>query len=173
MPLPTSEEKFEYNAVANPVVSADPDLAKPIGVGPLATGGKTIDLKVNVGPFESPVNVSFFIYAPAIDSEDLYYLDRNYEVKKLSDTVGEIERESFAASSSRRGDDRTSSKKKFKRLSFWKENVTSVNEQIYKGTLPAGYYNLVLVVKSDDNDEDYYSWTTHIVVPRDRDRDDD
>ncbi|MBA4373755.1 MAG: hypothetical protein C0402_12960 [Thermodesulfovibrio sp.] len=173
MPLPTSEEKFSYDAVADPVVSNDPEQAKPIGVGPIATGGNTIDLKVNIGPFEKPATVSFFLYAPAIDSEDLYYLDRNYEVKKLSDTVGEIERESLSSNAvAQRGDDRNSSSKKFRRLSFWKTNVTGVNEQLYKGAFPPGYYALVLVVKSDDNDEDYYSWTTHFTVAKDRNGDD-
>ena len=165
MGLPTSEQTFLYNAVADPVVSADPAQAKPIGVGPLATGGNTIDLKVNIGPFEAPVDISFFIYAPAVDPEDLYFMAPNHDMKRLSDTVGAMERSSSASAVMGKREDNTPSSVKFKRIAFWKTDVTSVNEEIYKGSLAPGYYNLVLVVKTPGNDNNYYSWSTQVVVP--------
>ncbi|MDA8083558.1 MAG: hypothetical protein M0024_07880 [Nitrospiraceae bacterium] len=165
MGLPTSEQTFLYNAVADPVVSADPAQAKPIGVGPLATGGNTIDLKVNIGPFEAPVDISFFIYAPAVDPEELYFMAPNYDMKRLSDTVGDMERSSYSSAVMGKREGNTPSSVKFKRIAFWKTDVTSVNEEIYKGSLAPGYYNLVLVVKTPGNDNNYYSWSTQVVVP--------
>ena len=161
MLVPTSQDSFVYDAVDQPVVSINPGAAKPIGVGQIAKGGGTVDLTIDVGPFDKPVNVSFFVYAPSLDSEEVYFVNSDKEFKRLSDTV-----DNLASSDSSHVDDNTPLSTKFKKLSFWKKNVTEVNENIYQGSVAPGYYALVLVVKSPDNDEDFYSWTTHIVVPK-------
>jgi hypothetical protein len=116
------------------------------------------------------VNVSLVIYAPALDSDDLYFM-RGRELKLLSEAVDEEEQSARSSQSNHsEGDngDRSSSHKRFSRLVVWKSNVTGVNENIYAGPvsdLPSGLYTLVLVVKSPRDDDNYYRWVTHIAIP--------
>ncbi|MHB8880489.1 MAG: thrombospondin type 3 repeat-containing protein [Thermodesulfovibrionales bacterium] len=163
MPVPASEESFSYDAVAEPVVSAVPAQAKPIGLGSVASGGGDLDVKVKIGPFADRVDVSLIIYAPAIDPEDLYFM-RGSELKLLSDAVDDDEQQRLSKDS----DSDNNRSKKFRRLTLWKANVTQVNENIYSGPaseLPSGYYTLVLVVKAEDEEDNSYRWVTHLRIP--------
>ncbi|TAN40055.1 MAG: hypothetical protein EPN25_09110 [Nitrospirae bacterium] len=155
MPVPASEESFSYDSVAEPVVSAVPAQARPIGLGSAASGGGDLDVKVKIGPFAGRVDVSLIIYAPSIDPEDLYFM-RGNELRLLSDAVNE--------DSDREGD----RSRRFRRLTLWKSDVTSVNEHIYSGAvseLPSGIYTLVLVVKADDEEDGSYRWVTQLRIP--------
>jgi hypothetical protein len=172
MPVPTGAQVFSYQPVDLPVVSDDPSQAKPIGVGPIATGGNTIDLRVDIGPFAGPVNVSLIAYAPAIDSEDLYFIAPGLGLKKLSDAVGEeeqAERDGRRRSSDEREDSEHSlPSKHFRDLVVWKKNVTSVNEGVFTAKitdLPSGLYPLVLAVTSPDNPDNSYRWITYLFIP--------
>ncbi len=169
MPVPTSKKVFSYGAVDLPVVSSDPAKAEPIGVGPVATGGNTIDVNVQVGPFAGPVNVSFVIYAPTLDSEDLYFMSSANGLKKLSKAVDEDQQSNISGqrdSGEQDSGQGSQPSSQFDRLIKWKNNVTGVNENIFAGPvsdLPSGVYTLVLVVKSGDNN--YYRWVTHVTIP--------
>jgi hypothetical protein len=180
MPVPTSRQVFTYEPVNLPVLSSDPAQAKPVGVGPVADGGDTADINVQIGPFEGPVDVSFVIYAPALDPEDLYFLNTQGELKRLSRAVEENEasRSSEESSSSEGRGGRVLNK--FGNLIRWKDNVTGVDENIFTTpvkALPSGQYTLVLVVKSSDDDDHYYRWVTNVTIPENkgsyRDHDDD
>ena len=168
MPVPTSEEVFSYAPVDLPVVNSDPAQTKPIGVGPVATGGNIVDIKVNVGPFAGPVNVSFVVYAPALDFDDLYFM-RGNDLKLLSEAVDEDSEISGQDSDSDNEDGHDSHRShNFGNLVTWKHNVTGVNENIYTGPvsdLPSGLYTLVLVVKSQTDKDQSYRWVTHITIP--------
>lgn len=72
MPLPAAQQLFEYPPTALPVTSADPAMARPIGVGPVAEGGDTIRLRVSLLAFSGPVDLYVGIMAPAIDPYHLY-----------------------------------------------------------------------------------------------------
>ncbi len=174
MPVPTGEDVYSYAPVDQPVVSSDPSQAKPIGVGPVAAGGNTIDVKVNAGPFAGAVDVSFVIYAPALDSDDLYFMNRSGELKRLSRAVDDDEHSVRLAGDSHSGDNDehdhdSRPSRKFGRLITWKDsNVTGVNEDIFAGQiseLPSGVYTLVLVARSHEDDDNYYRWITHITIP--------
>ncbi len=168
MPVPASEEVFTYAPVDLPVVSSDPAQTKPIGVGPVATGGDIVDIKVNVGPFAGPVNVSLVVYAPALDFDDLYFM-RGNDLKLLSEAVDEDSEISGQDSDSDNEYGHASHRShNFGKLVTWKHNVTAVNENIYTepvSGLPSGLYTLVLVVKSSTNDDYFYRWVTHVAIP--------
>jgi hypothetical protein len=180
MPVPTSQKVFSYAAVEQPVVSSDPAQAKPIGVGSVAIGGDTVDVNVNVGQFAGPVNVSFMIYAPTLESDDLYFMGPNNEIKKLSNAVEEDEDSRSGQGDScgeyRDADHGSKPSTKFSRLIRWKDNVTGVNQSILTapvGDLRSGIYTLVLVVKSTEDHNDYYRWVTQVTIPQSNDSDED
>jgi len=166
MPVPTFKEVFSYDPVNLPVISSDPAQARPIGVGPLADGGDTVDVNIQIGPFEGPVNVSFLIYAPSVDSEDLYFISPHYELKSLSQAADENAR-------SQRAEDRGAQLLcNARRLASWKNNVTGVNENLFTvpvAGLPSGIYTLTLIVKSPDDDGNFYRWVTHFTIPKSKD----
>ena len=153
-------------------MSSDPAKAEPIGVGPVAGGGDTIDVNVQIGPFAGPVNVSLVIYAPTLESDELYFMSSNNGLKKLSAAVNEDQQSNI---SGQRSDDSgehdsggsSQPSTQFDRLTTWRNNVTGVNENIFTAPvsdLPSGVYTLVLVVKSGDNH--YYRWVTHVTIPQ-------
>ncbi len=156
-----------------PAASADPSQAKPIGVGPVAAGGDTAEVTVQVGPFAEPVNVSFMIYAPTLESDDLYFMTSSSVLKRLSKAVEEDEQSDISRQAEDSEDDRDDvqglqSSSRFGRLVRWKDNVTGVNENVFTAPvddLAPGVYVLVLVVKSADEDHNYYRWITHINIP--------
>ena len=180
IPVPTSEQIFSFDAVVSPALNTDPALAEPIGVGPVALGGNTLDVKVNIGPFAGPVDVSLVIYAPAIVSDDLYFIGPDNKLKKLSDAITAEEQTLISTEQSQSSDNGDDSKepaqahqaitpmKKFSELILWKTNVTEVNESIYTGPtsdLEPGLYTLVFVAQSPYDDNNHYRWVTHFNIP--------
>ena len=168
IPVPTYEQVFSYTAVVLPVLNTDPTQAKPIGVGPVALGENTLDVKVNIGPFAGPVDVSLVIYAPAIISDDLYFLGPDNQLKKLSDAVTEEEQSLISAVQSQPSGQAITPLKKFSELILWKTNVTEVNESIYTGPtsdLKPGLYTLVFVAQSPYDDNSHYRWVTYFNIP--------
>jgi hypothetical protein len=166
MPVPTAEQVFSYGPTALPVLSSDPSTAKPIGVGPVAGGGTTVQVAVNIGPFVSPVDVSFAVYSVGIDSGDVYLLDATNTFEPLSRVVAS--RPSRGSSE----DDGEDSGHRNDRLVKWRSNVTSVNENVFGpaplSNLQPGPYVLVLGVtpsNSSDDDDNSYHWVTYFIVP--------
>ncbi|MBI5101301.1 MAG: hypothetical protein HZB33_05650, partial [Nitrospirae bacterium] len=173
IPVPASEETFRYDSSAAPVLALDPSDAKPIGVGPVVTGENKVDLKLKVGPFESPVDISFMIYAPHVTPEDVYFMTSDNELKRVSDAVEEETASDFQVNREYGG-----SKKKVKlsKIVLWKKGVTELDETLYTGkasNIAPGTYTLVLVAQSPDEEENYYRWVTTLNVPKFKGRDDD
>ncbi len=170
MSVPTSDEVFSYGPTDLPVVSSDPAQAKPIGVGSVAVGGNTVDVRVDIGPFGGPVDVSFVIYAPALDSDDLYFMDEHDTLKRLSRAVDEDEHQAQLTGnySSDENDHGARPSRKFGRLISWRNNVVGVNEDVFTrptSDLAPGVYTLVLVVRAHGDDDNYYRWVTHVTIP--------
>jgi hypothetical protein len=65
MPVPTAAQVISYEAVESPVVSGDPHVARPIGVGTVTTT-HDLSLQVELDSFPSPVDVYLALYAPAL-----------------------------------------------------------------------------------------------------------
>lgn len=134
-----------------------------------------MSIKVKVGPFAQPLDVALVFYAPAFDSEDLYFIGPDKEAVKLSDMVREDERASLRdgerSAGSRDGDggDGDSRRsRKSRKLVFWKEGVTQIDETIFTGPvsdLEPGLYSFSLIATSPDDEDNYYRWVTHITIP--------
>jgi len=170
IPLPTGKKVFTYNAVPTPVLSSDPAVAKPIGVGSVANGGNTVDISVNIGPFASPVDISLALYAVGVDSGEVYLLNQWDSFESVHYAVAA--RSGRNGSSEDEGDGENSSDKN-ENLTLWKMNVTGVNQHVYGPSpvtnLPSGTYFLVLgAVPAGPGDKDEspsYHWVTFFFVP--------
>lgn len=164
MELPDGRHVYTYGPIAAPVVSTDPAQARPMGIGPIATGGDVLDLKIQVGPFPSPVDVSLGIYAASFDAKDIYFLDMTRQLISATAATAEGDKEAGASDHERR--------KKIKKLTLWKSGVTEVNESVF-GQLPAGdlepglyvVHLGVSPVTEDDENHDSYRWITYFIVP--------
>jgi len=170
MPVPMSKQVFTYTPVETPVVSCDPAKARPVGVGSVASGGNSVDLSVDIGPFEGAVDVSFGIFAASFDAADIYFLNVSNQLTSLQEQLAD---ESQTPTSDGQGSNsgHKNPKKKFRKLVDWKSNVLGVNETLPTdvGDIPPGLYVLVLnvtrVSPADDNFDRFYRWVTYFIVP--------
>ncbi len=150
MAVPSGQERFPLRGpVATPIISTDPSQAMPIGIGPAASGGDTISVKVGLAPFSGPVDIYFGYFAPAINPQNIYVLTMNDTFIPLS--VSDPFHEG---------------------LSPWKINASDgVNEslasalgEIPVSSLPPGTYTAYLLVTPEGSLDSYYLWTTAIEV---------
>lgn len=162
MAMPAKKQAFTYTPVETPVVDCDPAKAKPVGVGNVAKGGDVLDLNVEIGPFEEPVDVSFGLFAASFDAADIYFLNILNQFTSLQDQISE----------DNEGQGQGKAKKKFKKLPPWKSNVLEVSETIGPvdvSDLPPGLYVVVLnvtrVSPADDNFDRFYRWVTYFIIP--------
>ena len=113
------------------------------------------------------------IYAPTIESDDLYFMTSHDALKRLSKAVEEDKQSGVSGQSHDSEDDHdddhgVQSSSKLGQLVRWKDNVTGVSENIFTAPvddLLPGVYVLVLTVKSAENANSYYRWITHINIP--------
>lgn len=172
MAVPSGHQSFTYAPVDVPVLSNDPAQAKPIGVGSVATGGNTLDVRVDIGPFDGPVDATLTVYAPAVDSDDLFFVDSHDQWKSISEAVREDEDEArtTAESNGNRGD-ALRPMKQFDDRIVWKNTTTGINESVLAGSLVnvprelSGVYTVTLVVRSHGNHDNYYRWVTQFIIP--------
>jgi len=139
MPVPTSQEIFAYDP--QPIVmSTDPNTAKPIGVGSVATGGDTFSFHIGLSQFSGPVDVYVALSVPSIDPYNIYFLTSDYSLQPV-----------------------------YLGLVPWKKN-TPIDENPFGDIsisgfpLPAGTYYLYLAVTPADSLESFYIWSTYFIV---------
>lgn len=140
MPLPSAQQGFEYPPTADPVTAADPAVARPIGVGPVAEGGDTVRLRIGLPAFSGPVDLYVGIMAPAIDPFHLYIVNPNGQL-----VVFETQ------------------------LIAWKTAVTQPVDEFLFGdipisALPPGQYHCYLLASPAGSLSSYYLWHTFFVV---------
>jgi len=87
MPVPTTQQIFTEVPITLPVVDNNPTLAKPIGMGTIATGGKSFSLKV-LGQFSGPVDVYLGVYAPALFGSTEIYIIKPDDLSLQPASVG-------------------------------------------------------------------------------------
>jgi len=173
MTMPTGKKVFTYTPVEAPVVSCDPAKAKPIGVGSVAKGGNTLEVAVDIGPFEDPVDVSFGYFAASFDAADIYFLNIFDQVTSLQDELGAESTVQAAGNDQELKSYQKNSKKKLKKLIPWKSGVFEVEETLLGPidlkNIPPGLYVLVLNVTrtspADNNFDRFYRWVTYFIVP--------
>jgi hypothetical protein len=141
------------------VVSADPSTAQPIAVT-VEKGKVKIQLEAY---FNCSVNVALSTFAPALDPEEVFFVDSDGNMHRLSD-------EAYSAGHGSQGMGR-----KFTNLTFFKSNVLEVNKQ-FSAKLPPGLYLLTLGVTpyappcassapSDNENQSFYRWVVYFIVP--------
>lgn len=169
IPAPAFKQAFTYTPVADPVITCDPATSKPIGVGDIAQGGGSIDIRVDIGPFDEPVDVSFGLFNASFDASNIFFLNVFNQVTSLQDELASEEQD---GSSQNNPPGQANGKKNFKRLIPWKSSVLEVHDTIAAGDatfLPPGLYVLVLNVTrtspADNNFDRFYRWVTYFIVP--------
>lgn len=175
---PAGRQVFTYTPIQEPVVSCDPAKAKPLGVGSVAHGGAVVDVKVDIGPFENPVDVSIGIFAATFDAADIFFLNVFNQLTSLQEELLEesnIQGDAAQGNGNGQGPGpgQTKPKKKLKKLVAWKSNVLGVTETVLgpvdAGDVPPGLYVLVLnvtrVSPAADNSDRFYRWVTFFIVP--------
>jgi len=72
VPVPSGQQIFPpFDAPNLPNPNVDPSISQPIGVGTIAMGGDTVDLRVFTDTFSGPVDVYLGVGAPLVTSEVL------------------------------------------------------------------------------------------------------
>ncbi len=173
MPLPTGKRVFTYTPVEEPVVSCNPAKAKPIGVGSVASGGNSLEVAVDIGPFEEPVDVSFGYFAASFDAADIFFVNIFNQITSLQDELAS--EPTVQSADNGHGSNRyhPEPRKRLKRLTPWKTNVLGVTDTLLGPTdlqdIPPGLYVLVLNVTrtspADNNFDRFYRWVTYFIVP--------
>jgi hypothetical protein len=135
IPVPDSEQSWNYLPIDSPKRDTVRSAAMPIGVGSVASGGNTIEIHISLGQFSGPVDIIFGIYAPAIGFDSIYILKSDDTFQPLS--MG---------------------------IEPWKTNVVDINERLFgdiaTSEVPPGKYDLYLGVTPAGSIESFYLWTT-------------
>ncbi len=127
MSMPMGQQMMTYSPVSDPVVgTTDPTVARPMGLGSMASGGNMLSMHIKLGQFVGNVDVYFGVFSEAINPKEILILNQNNEFVEASkgltpwrsNTVGNIDETLF-------GDIPTSS-------------ITQGTYYLYLGITPAG-----------------------------------
>jgi hypothetical protein len=141
MPCPDGQNYYQYAPVAEPLLSDQPSSAKPVGVGPVAIGGKQLRLHISLFDFSAPVDIYFGLYAPAI-SPSVWILQPDGESLRPVETD----------------------------FNPWKSAVTGAVDQYLFGEipidlLPPGRYTFYLLATAPPGALSfYYLWSTWVEI---------
>lgn len=141
LPLPERGEVYSsLIPVMNPFASGEASSCRPVAFSGFDRG--VVDVKILVPKFESPVDIYLLIYAPAIDSENLYEVTYDGRIQSMS-----------------------------KGLVPWKRAVEEeVSEEpfgeIPLSLLPPGMYYIGVGVTPVEDLSKYYLWISYFMVRR-------
>lgn len=83
--MPVEVEFIPYPPSPEPVLDASPGGARPVGVGPAAQGGDTIDIRIALDSFPDPVDIFFGVYAPvSLGSQEILLLRQDDTFQSMS-----------------------------------------------------------------------------------------
>jgi hypothetical protein len=139
VPVPSGQQIFPpFDAPNLPNPNVDPSLSQPIGVGTIAMGGDTVDLRVFTDTFSGPVDVYFGVGASLpLPSEVLLLTSTGVQPVSAG-------------------------------LAPWMAGVLSVNEDILVNApvsdLLPGQYDFYLVVTPANSLSTFYLWQTSITI---------
>jgi pimeloyl-ACP methyl ester carboxylesterase len=142
--VPSGQKTYgAYAAVSNPLLSNDPSAAKPVGVGPVAEGGGTLNVRVGFEAFDGTVDIYLAAYAPAALGPDILMITQTgvqpLDPEHLADqawmkaTAGPI------------------------------QNVSLFGDIAVDG-LPRGEYHLYLMVSPPSDTQSFYLWSTAFCI---------
>ncbi|MEW6117830.1 MAG: hypothetical protein AB1553_13180 [Nitrospirota bacterium] len=143
---------YSYAPVATPVLNTKFDDSKPLGVGPVATGGTTFNATVRTGAFTNPVDVYIVLQSHSGDPLNIYVMRPDKTFVPASDG----------------------------KLVPWKKGIKgTINESLF-GSIPIsrmqqGRYMIGLLITPSGTLKDYHYWMTGFDIPgegKNRDGDD-
>ncbi len=85
IPIPDSVEVITYSPVENPVTFGNQYEIKPFATGQLNKG--TLSLRIALPEFDGPVNIYLGLYAPAYFPNEVFLINSDNELVKLSDGI--------------------------------------------------------------------------------------
>ncbi len=143
IPMPSGLQVIYYDAVAAPVLSADPSEARPIALGPVANGGDTFNLEIGLKEFVAPVDMYLGAYCPAFHPTLIFLFTDDNALVSASDG-----------------------------LVPWRAGAkVETHENIFTGIpielLPPGMWNFLLLVAPSSNPSGQYLWWTRMLSPFD------
>ncbi|HWR90407.1 MAG TPA: hypothetical protein VN260_09110 [Dissulfurispiraceae bacterium] len=139
MPVPERPRIVEQRSSVFTYKSREPSRARPLGVGPIASGGDTVNLSVALHGFSAPVDVYFAVSVPW--DSNIFLVGPDY--RALPVTQRPIPWKTGVTEKIEEG----------------------ITGDIRAGTLPSGRYNLYLVVTPQGSLDGYYLWSTYFVIP--------
>ena len=147
MPLPVEMLRFDYGAVASPVLGATPSKARPIALGPLGVGGDVLRIELGLGPLSGPADIYFgfayrgLVILPGTPYPDIYLLGPD-------DSTFTAARDGLVA---------------------WRTNVASTTGSLF-GDIPIsalsiGLYDLYFLLTPAGAINAGYLWKTDFFIP--------
>jgi mono/diheme cytochrome c family protein len=122
----------------------------PLAVGAVAEGGDTFTIQVSFGSFAGPVDI-YFAYAASTDPDMLYLMKSDYTIQQFS--LSQVSDALYNGGALPAG------------FEAWKKSIAGpVNEILFKdipvSALPAGEYDVYIMVTQAGNLSNYYLWGT-------------
>jgi Fibronectin type III domain len=136
-PVPASgQQSFTYPAVETPQIGGTPAESTPLAVGPVASGGDTLSLRVMLDQFDGPVDIYIAVYIPSL-SPDIWMIGPDQSLTPLSSGMPK-----------------------------WKEGVSgpideSILGDIRVSSFPDGDYYFGVLVSPSGSLDNYYFWVTN------------
>jgi hypothetical protein len=133
-PLPANGYIFSYDPVSTPAFGFDPATSEPVGLGPVADGGDTLDLSVDFS-YPSPVDLYLALFAPSL-SQDLFLIGPGPSLQPISQGL----------------------------IKWKENISGPVEETVFSGiplaALPGGTYFFYLLATPPNSTASYYLWET-------------
>jgi hypothetical protein len=149
IPLPTDRQSWSYAPFESPVLNDDSSLARPVGVGAVASGGETLSVHVALKQFEGEADV-YGAYINWNDPQTVHILNPN-GVSYSTFTINQIIN-ALATGNPPAG------------AQPWKSNTTGpIDEQLMNtsiANIPSGTYTVYLLVTPTGTLSSYYLWIT-------------
>lgn len=151
--LPSSKQSRTYAPVALPELDDDRSQAKPVGIGPLATGGDALSVRIGLNQFAAPVDI-YGAYRVSTNPGQVKVLRPNgtsfnaFTVTQILNALSTGVRPQGAEP--------------------WKTGVMGpIDEQLFNiptANLPPGNYTAYLLVTPANDLSTYYLWVTRFNI---------
>ena len=164
MPLPTTKQSFSYPPILSPVLSDDPSEAKPVGIGPLASGGDTLAVRLSFEQYKGPVDI-YGAYTVSTEPDHVYVLNSDGSTFTQL-TVSDIN-DALETGMPPQG-----------ALPWRIFNIIALDEVLLHvpvSSIPSGTYTVYVLVTNSDigiflgtpegNLDIYFLWSTSFVIP--------
>lgn len=149
IPSPDDRQTFSYGPLITPSISRFPFYAKPVGVGPVASGGNMLNIQVRIDQFFEPVDI-YGAYTVSNDPGHVHVLNPDgstFRTFTLSEIINTLANGTLPENAHP-----------------WKSNVLEqIDRQLFKtsvSTIPPGKYTIYLMATPAGNMNSYYIWRT-------------